>query len=187
MSDSEDSDNVTVLTIPPIPEKVAAAIRRQLPRVSLEEVEDAAHAFFVMPFMELSDPKVERDALKGVGEITYILIELMGKLGPESRQKLDARLRSAGAPGFKNIRHGLRVLSEASGSVASEILPPKGRPKTLKRHLVRDLARILEAANYPVDSSPGGPMVYLTTEILYWLLGGDVGDVRSLVRNTLSI
>ncbi len=179
-----DNQGNFILSLPSMPENVSAAIARQLPRVELDEIEDIAHAFFAMPFLELSDPKQQREALYDLAKLAEQMSEIVKFLGPDQRAELQKSLKASGAPNLKSVRFALTCLTQCSPLVAQDIRPARGRPQTTKRYLVRELAKLLEKSGYPADSSPSGPLVYLVYEVLAWLIGKP-GDVRSLVRNSL--
>lgn len=170
----------------PLPQAVADAIKRQLPLIDLQDIEDAADAYRMTPLLiEANSSKASRQSLRYVATHAANLSNTLATLHWVPRQVLNDKLiQTANMPQFKALRWYVEVLASLSQECVEQFSAKRGRPQTLRKKLITDLAEIIRNAGYPVDAKQDGALMYLTTEILQ-LCDGDASGARSLIRNSL--
>lgn len=169
-----------------LPAQMQAAIRRQCPDVSIDELENALDAYrFANALAPAIPPNERRGNLERIADLAQQLSDALDRLGMTDRSRLRRALSKR--PSSRMLVNGatLSKLREAAVKVIGDIQPSAGRPLTRKAYIVRDVARELRRCGFPIDSSSKGPLVFIIAELLS-LLDEPTQDVRSLVRNTLA-
>ena len=164
-----------------LPAQMQAAILRQCPGVSIDELENAIDAYRFANVLMPALPANERKAsLERVSTLASELRGAIETLAPTERAALvDGRGRRIKVVG------ALRAIAALAHKAAEGIQPSAGRPLTRKAYVVRDVARELKRCRLDVDASSKGSLVFIVSE-LFSLVDDPPSDVRSLVRNTLA-
>lgn len=166
--------------------EMQAAILRQCPGVSINELEDAIDSYrFAEVLAPQIPPNERKTSLERVASLADQLVSALDTLGPFERTTMHQALSAGGKGGISRAGHFLRLITKISARVAAEIEPTAGRPLTRKAYIVRDVARELKRCGIAIDASSKGPLVFIVSE-LFSLLDDPPKDIRSLVRNTLA-
>ena len=164
----------------PIPPQIERAIGRMAPDADWQSIRSAAVNFQLQRdhIPKAESPSDTRASLSGIVERAVLLRRDLLMLREESTEAM------GGWPIIHATTDQLSLLINASKAGHNEIEPKGGRPTSLRKSFVRNIAGILSAAGYQMDSKPNGLLVAIISELLD-LYGEKPSDVSAMVREAI--
>lgn len=164
----------------PIPPQIERAIGRMAPNADWHSIRSAAVNFQLerdhLPKAE--SPSETRTVLSGIIDRAILLRRDLMMLREESTEAV------GGWPIIHATADQLSLLINEGKAGHNEIEPKGGRPASLRKGFVRNIAGILSAGGYEIDSKPNGLLVPIVSELLD-LYGEKPADVPAMVRDAI--